>query len=165
MFQKGEYVVYGNVGVCEIIDITTIDSEDVPKDRLYYILHPYYQKGGKIFTPINNQKTIMRKIISKTEAIALIDSIFDIETLWIENDKMREEKYRECIKSCECREWIRIIKTLYLRKKERLAQGKKFTITDSKYLNQAEENLYSELSILLEIPKSEVKKYIEAKVQ
>lgn len=94
----------------------------------------------------------------------MIDDILGIEELWITNDKLREEKYKQCIRSCDCRDLIRIIKALYLRKQERLLIGKKITITDCKYLKLAEENLYSELSIPLEIPKDEMEKYITVRI-
>ena len=40
MFKKGEYVIYGNAGVCQIIDISTLNMHGAPKDKLYYILEP-----------------------------------------------------------------------------------------------------------------------------
>ena len=129
------------------------------------MLHPYAQKDGRIFIPVDNEKNVIRRILSKKEADNLIDDIPNIDGFWISNDKLREVKYKECIRSCECREWIRIIKTLYLRKQERLANGKKITAIDSRYFKQAEENLYSELSISLNIPKEEMEKYITDKIE
>ena len=76
-----------------------------------------------------------------------------------------KKKYKECIRSCECRELIRIIKTIYIRKKERLSQGKKVTAVDERYLRLAEENLYSELSLLLGIPKNRMEHYITVRMK
>lgn len=103
--------------------------------------------------------------MSKKEAEELIEEITDIEELWITNEKMREENYKECMRSGDCRDWIRIIKTLYLRKQQRNAQGKRITATDERYLKLAEDYLYSELEIPLGIPKSEVEAYIIRKVE
>lgn len=141
-------------------DVTTMEMEGVPRDRLYYVLAPVSQKGGKIFTPVDNEKTPMRRVLTREEATGLIDRIPEIEELWITSEKLRENKYKECMRSGDCREWIRIIKTLYLRNQERSAQGKKVTATDEKYLHMAEEYLYSELEIPLEIPKNQVEQYI-----
>lgn len=140
--------------------MTTMEMEGVPRDRLYYVLAPVSQKGGKIFTPVDNEKTPMRRVLTREEATSLIDRIPEIEELWITSEKLRENKYKECMRSGDCREWIRIIKTLYLRNQERSAQGKKVTATDEKYLHMAEECLYSELEIPLEIPKNQVEQYI-----
>ena len=97
---------------------------------------------------------------NKEEAEELIREIPQIEGLWIGSEKQREEKYKECMKSCKCAEWVRIIKTLYQRKMSRLKQGKKITATDERYLRMAEGNLYSELSIALGIPESGMEAYI-----
>ncbi len=165
MFEKGEYIIYGTSGVCRIEDITTMNMASIPRDKLFYVLSPSSQKGGRIFTPVDNQKTLMRRILSKEEAMKLIDEIPQIEELWITNEKMREEKYKECMRSGDCRDWIRIIKTLYLRKLERNAQGKKITATDEKYLRMAEDYLYSELEIPLEIPKANMEAYISGHIE
>lgn len=165
MFETGAYVVYGNTGICRVMGVTTMDMAGIPKDKLYYILRPDGQTEGKIFTPVENRKQIMRSVMSKVEAEELIECIPDIEALDVADDKQREEQYRECIKSCECKEMIRIIKTIYLRKKEREAQGKKVTATDEKYLKMAEENLYSELAMLLGVPKNRMENYITVRLK
>ena len=164
-FETGDYVVYGNTGICRVMGITTMDMAGIPKDKLYYVLRPDGQTEGKIFTPVENRKQIMRSVMTRTEAEELIECIPEIEVLDIKEDKLREEKYKECIKSCECKEMIRIIKTIYQRKRARVAQGKKVTATDERYLKMAEENLYSELSMLLGVPKNKMESYITERMK
>ena len=84
--------------------------------------------------------------------------------MWVQDEKNREQTYKEAIRACSCEEWVRIIKTLYIRKKTRLAEGKKVTSSDAKYLHMAEENLYGELSVVMGIPKDEMGAYILSKV-
>lgn len=165
MFEKGDYIIYGTSGVCQVEDITTMDMASVPRDRLFYVLLPSSQKGGRIFVPVDSQKTVMRRILTRDEASRLIDEIPQTEELWIGNEKLREEKYKECMRFGDCREWIRIIKTLYLRKLQRSAQGKKITSTDEKYLRMAEEYLYSELEIPLGISKNRMESYITERLE
>lgn len=164
MFEKGEYIVYGVTGVCQVMDIVTMESESTAKGRLYYVLHPYYQKAGKIFTPVDNKKMNMRKIIEKEEAYELIDQIPGIESLKVTDDRLCESLYKECIRSCDCRELVKMLKTIYVRMQERLAQGKKITAADERNLKIAEENLYSELSIPLGIPVSQMADYIKERI-
>lgn len=164
MFEKGEYIVYGNKGICAVQDITTLNMEGTVKGRLYYVLSPIHQKDSKIFVPTDSNKTIMRRLLTGEQADELIKTIPQIEEIWVENDKLREEKYKECMRTCECREWVRIIKTLYVRMQKRIAQGKKITATDERYFRMAEENLYSELSIVLGIPKEEMEEYITSRI-
>lgn len=160
MFEIGDYIVYGKVGICEIIDITTMDLIDIPRNKLYYVLHPHHEKGRKVFTPVENKKVNMRKIMTKKEAMTLIESIPMVEALCITNEKEREEIYKKCLSSGKCKEWIQVIKSIYLRKQEKLATGKKVSATDEKYMKLAEEHLYGELSIPLEIPEQEMEQYI-----
>ncbi|MDO4322125.1 MAG: CarD family transcriptional regulator [Lachnospiraceae bacterium] len=165
MFEKGDYVIYGSTGICCVEGVTTINIAGIPKDRIYYILRPESRTESKIFIPVDNQKKIIRKVISKREAEELIEEIPEIDPMDIANDKLREEKYKECIQSCDCRELIRIIKTIYLRDKKRMEQGKKATAVDERYLRLAEENLYTELSMLLGIPKNNMESYITSRIR
>lgn len=164
MFEKGDYIVYGTTGVCEVTDIRKMNMRGIPKDKLFYVLTPYNQKGSTVFTPVDSTKTVMRKILSKEQALELIDSMPEIEELYFSNDKVREEKYKECVRSCDCEQCIRVIKTLYLRREEKLSQGKKFAATDERYLRMAEENLYSELEVALHKDKKEVQQLIEERL-
>lgn len=59
---------------------------------------------------------------------------------------------------------MQIIKTLYLRKQDRLKEGKKVLSSDEQYLRKAEELLYGEMSLALSIPKEEVESYIKEAV-
>ncbi|MCI9546988.1 MAG: CarD family transcriptional regulator [Lachnospiraceae bacterium] len=164
MFKIGDFIVYGHNGICRVEDITHLDMSGVDKDRLYYVLLPMNTKGGKVYSPVDSNKIQTRKMLTEQEAHALIDEIPEIEQLWITNDKLREEQYKEVVKGCDCRQWIRIIKTLYLRKEERLAQGKKVTSIDEHYLKLAENQLYGELSIVLGMKKGEMEDFIVQRV-
>ncbi len=165
MFEKGGYIVYGTTGVCEIEDITSPDIKGISENRLYYVLHPCFQRGNTIFTPVDNEKIPIRAVMSKKEASNLIDAIPEIEQIRDKDDKTREQHYREAIKSCDPREWIRIIKTSYLRQQERKAQGKKITTVDERYFRVAEEHLYSELSVSLAVPREDVKRIIKERIK
>ena len=66
--------------------------------------------------------------------------------------------------TCDYRVWVSIVKTLYIRKHERTAQGKKITALDERYMRTAENELYSELSLTLGIPKDEMEQYIRERL-
>ena len=55
--------------------------------------------------------------MTKEEADILIDHIQDIEELWVSNDKLREEKYKETMKSCECKDWVKDYKDIIYEEK------------------------------------------------
>lgn len=161
MFEVGDYIVCGNNGICIVERIGTIDIPDVDPDRLYYILQPVYAKTSVVYIPVDNEKIVMRKVLTKDQVNDLIQHIPEIETIVEMNDKLREERFKECMKKYDCTSWIRVIKTLYLRRQERIERGQKVTATDARYLKSAEDNLYGEFSMALGIARDEVEAYIE----
>ena len=165
MFEKGGYVVYGTTGVCQVEEITGMKMKGASDEKLYYVLRPCFQKGNTIFTPVNNEKIAMRAVMSKKEAEALVKQIPEIEELNEADDKERERLYKAAIKSCNPGEWIRIIKTSYLRSRKREAEGKRATTVDERYFRAAEEHLYAELAVALGMEKDDVRQYIGQKIE
>lgn len=165
MFQVNDYIIYGESGVCLIAAITTPPISGVDKDKNYYVLHPCNTLGKTIYTPIDNDKVSMRKILTKLEAEKVINRIPFLDSIWIDNEKFREGIYKKEMRTYNCEAWIKIIKTLYLRKAERKAEGKVLTATDEKYSKAAESFLYKELSLSLGITLEEAKTLIEGKIE
>lgn len=165
MFKVGDYIVHGRNGVCKVIDITHIDISGADRDQLYYTLVPMKSEDSKIFYPVDSDKVVMRSVLSEKEAKKIVSEIDDIEPMWIDNDRQREEKYKEAISSCDCNQLICIIKTLYARNQERIAQGKRITYVDDRYLKEAKQNLHDEFSIALGIEPTEVEQYIEEHIK
>ncbi|MFR6589387.1 MAG: CarD family transcriptional regulator [Gallintestinimicrobium sp.] len=56
MFEKGDLVTYGCKGVCEVKNITTLNLEGIPKDRLYYEMQSMVNAGSRIFLPSDRRK-------------------------------------------------------------------------------------------------------------
>ena len=164
MFNIGEYVVYGNVGVCEVEEICTPEFMEASEDKLYYVLKALYANSGTIYTPVENPKVMMRAIIGKEDVDTLIESIPSIEVEWISNDRRRTEIYRDAIRSCDCDGLMKVIKNLYARKQERVAVGKRLSLVDERQLSSAVEFLHGELAVALGLDLEEVEDYIAAQV-
>ena len=160
MFQVGECIVYGMNGVCRVDAVGSMSMSGVDSDKQYYTLTPIYAKGKKVFTPVDNKKVIMRSVITKEEALQLIDDMKNMELIEAFDDKCRELAYKESMKTCDCRAFVRIMNTVLKRKQERQLQGKKLSACDERYYKQAQENLCEELAVSLGIEKSEVEELI-----
>ena len=165
MFEKDQLIMCGGHGVCRVVNITGNPIDKLDKVRKYYVLEPVFEKGSTVYTPVDNDKVIMRRIMSKEEAEDLVGRITTIETVWIQEEKSREQMYKEAIRTYDCQSLVQIIKTLYQRKQNRLKEGKKVLSSDEQYLHKAEELLYSEMSLALSIPKEEVEAYITEAVR
>lgn len=164
MFEIGEYVVCGNKGVCSVEDITTLDISGVDKERKYYILKPKYQAGSTVYVPVDSSGESMRRVLQREEARKLIDQIPEIPLLVITNDKLSEQTYKECMRKNCCEDWVKIIKTIYLRKQKRIQAGRKVTAVDAKYFHLAEESLYGELAVALDMNREDVEAYITGEI-
>lgn len=165
MFKKDQLIMCGGHGVCRVVTITNNPIDRSDKERKYYVLEPVFEKGSTVYTPVDNDKVVMRRIMNKREAEELVDQITEIETVWIQEEKSREQMYKDAIRTYDCQSLVQIIKTLYLRRQSRLKEGKKVLSSDEQYLHRAEELLYSEMSLALSIPKEEVGTYIKKAVR
>lgn len=165
MFQIGDYVICSNKGVCEVENITVLNISGADKEKEYYILKPLYSAGSTVYVPVDSQKDhTMRKVLERTEAERLIGTIPEIPLLVITNDKMNEQMYKDCMKSNDCQELVKLIKTIHQRKQKRIQAGRKITAVDAKYFHLAEENLYGELAVALDLSREEVSGYITAAI-
>lgn len=160
MFEVGDSIIYGNNGVCTVEKIGPLDSAKTSNSRSYYTLSPCYSSGSFIYTPVDNEKVLMRPAMTKDEAIQLIDDMESIELLEIKDEKSGEMRYKEALRKCDVREVVKVIKTIHTRKQTRLSEGKKITATDERYFNIAEERLYGELAVSLNMNKDEVRKHV-----
>ncbi|MBE5964159.1 MAG: CarD family transcriptional regulator [Lachnospiraceae bacterium] len=164
MFNVGEYVIYGSQGVCRVESIGPLELSGISKDKQYYTLSPIYQAESKVYAPVDNNKVVMRHILTKSEVEALIGRICDIDTIIVANDRLRETVYKEALHTCNCEDLIKVIKTIYIRKQDRIREGKKSTNSDERYLKLAESALYGEFALVLDMKRDEVESYITSSV-
>ncbi len=152
MFKIGDKVVYGMSGVCEICDIAPIESDT----RDYYKLKPYF--GSEvIFAPVGT-KVFMREIMSREEAEKLIRRIpyIDGDDCEDKNFLATRKKYQDFIGSHDVEDLIRLIKGIYEK-----GEKKKLGMVDEQYMKRAEDLLYGELAIVLDIGRDAVCDYIK----
>ena len=157
MFKIQEYVVYKR-NVCIIKEIKELNNQK------YYVLSPIDDKSLTISVLLDKVDNLLRKIISKEECEKLIMSIPNIEIIKVD-DKLLENEYKNLLSTGKLEDLIRIIKTTYLRNKERVDNHKKIGEKDENYFNKVESLLYNELSICLGMNYSDTKKYIVDKVK
>lgn len=164
MFGIGDLIVYGNTGVCRIVDITHRKLFDGEKKE-FYVLHPLYQ-DCTISAPVNSDKVFMRPIISRHEAEELVDEIPSIQAEAYHNRVLRQltEHYEEAFKTHKCADLIELTMSIYAKKKDMEKNNKRFGAVDEKYMKRAEELLFGELGAALHIHKDEVPAYIKARV-
>ena len=169
MYQIGEYIIYENSVVCKVAGITTPECCDslsgMPAGREYYILEPLY-KTGTIYTCANPSRAFMRPVITRTEADSLIERIPTLreQAFYARNLQTLKDHYRNSVSSHSCEHLIRLTSSIYSKRKKAAADGKKLGQVDEKYMKQAEEQLFGELAVALDIDRRAVPDYIAAHV-
>ena len=160
MYRTGDYVMKANTGLCRIVDISHLEGMDVDGSKLYYRMVPLSDEKANIYVPVDRETSAFRKVLNEEEAWEIIRDIPTTEAVQIDNDKQREQEYKKALSSCSPKAWVSIIKTMYLRRQKRSAQGKKSTSMDERYFKIAEDYLYSELALAIGRDKSEMKQVI-----
>lgn len=160
MYKENDYLVYKK-DVCKVREV----RKNKMNGKDYYILVPVNDESLIIEVPSDNRMGYIRDVISKEDAEKLIKKIPKIETLKNIDDKYIEKTYKELIYNGTHEDLIKIIKTAYIRNEDRTNSKKKLSDKDTKFFEQAEKYLYTELSISLGMNYDETKNYIINKVQ
>lgn len=160
MFNKNDYIIYGSMSVCKVVDI--IEEENIYIGRKsYYVIQPVYSdKNTIIKVPTDSKKVFMRHLLSQKEVMNIIKNIPNIEVIRIENDKQRSEYFKSAIKNSECEELTQLVKSITISEKEKLSIGKKISKTDEDFKKAAEKLIDEEFATVLNIPVQDVPSFI-----
>ena len=161
MFEKGEMVFYKNIGVCEVVDITSLDFA-MDTDQKYYVMKSIY-KNGINYVPVGVEIENIRNIISKEEAEELVRKIPEIEVDAVLDLATKEmtEYYEEKLNTGDPLDILELSLSIDKKKEYLSDEKKKFGTIDDNYLKKALDMLYEELAAALGIGKEEMPKYIE----
>ena len=107
MFKVNDYIKYGMTGVCQVVDITKESFID-NLQKEYYVLKYIYSNDTIIKIPTDNKKVPMRKILSKGEVTTLINSMPNSETIWIDDDRKRNEEFKSILKTGDIENLVKL---------------------------------------------------------
>lgn len=159
MYQPGEIIFYNGEGVCRVESVGPVDAS-ANKQKLYYTLQPLYRQG-KIFIPVDSP-VFSRPVITRRQAEELLRRIPSIKAEVYENRNLRmlNEHYQTLLQTHDCEDMLQVIRSVYVKQQELKAQGKKPGLVDERYMKRAEDLLYGELAVALDIPKESVLDHI-----
>ena len=163
MFQAGELIVYGSSGVYRVLRVGSIEIKGC-EGRVYYTMEPVFGSGTS-YVPVDTN-VFMRRVMTVEEANVLIDSIPEIrgEEFSDSNPKAVKEHYSASIKSHNCAELLGVIKEIWHKSELAKQRNKKLSRIEQQYMEQAEELVYGELSVALDIPREQVTDYIHKRL-
>ncbi len=165
MFQKGDYIIYRNTGVCQVAEIGVPENFPITEGTLYYFLVPM-RGSGTIYIPVNSP-VFMRPVITREQAVTLISSIPELSPLPIQckDQKALVESYKSMVQTHDCVTLLQLIMSIHQKSSELTEKGKSLGKIDMQYKKQAEEMLHEELSIVLDIPYEDIPSYIRQQLE
>ena len=101
MFEIGDYVLNATNGICKISEIVELDMSGDKQLKSYFLLRPVEEENDRVYIPVDNADKRIRKVITQDEALAVLDRVPEIEALAVNNEKERETRYKEAVRSCE----------------------------------------------------------------
>ena len=161
MFKKGEYILYGTVGVCQVEGILKPDFSN--NDKVYYSLVPKFDQDTTIYIPVDSPKVKMREIMTRQEAEQFILALPSVACKRYANDKERPQVYRQVLESGDCVELASMIKEISRMEQSRKGKGRILSVREKDGAKAARRLLFGELAAALDIYPEEVPGYIEVR--
>lgn len=157
MYKINDYVLF-NYNVCQIKNITEMNNQK------YYVMEPINDRTLTIKAPTSQENKHIKSLLTKKEIDLLIDKMPQIELINLPDHSL-EAEYKRLLNTGDREDLVKIIKTTYLRNKDRLDNGKKVGEKDNTYFNLAEKSLYSEIAVVLKKSLEEAKDYVIKKIE
>lgn len=149
----GDNIVYGGSGVCQVEDIKDI-SFFHEEAQTYYVLKPLFAKQASVlYVPKDNSAQVSKihPVMSKKEAISLIDTLPIDSGKWIEDRNERKEKFNSVISNGSREEILGLINLIVTHAKSLSKEGKHLNAQDDRALYEAKNRMNNEFAIALDI--------------
>ena len=164
MYGIGDKVVYGALGVMQIVDIVDQTFGDVTKK--YYVMREYTaQTSSLTYVPLDNEQLTsqMKPLLTKDEIIDVIKQSKTSPPLdWIEENRARSEFYKSILYTSDRVKLLLMIDAVYRTGIRREAEGKKNFIADETSQRRAEKLIATEFALVLGIPEADVPEFIKS---
>ena len=166
MYKIGDKILYGAVGIMEIVDIES--RELFGTEKTYYVLREILASAdSKTYVPLDNERLVsqMHPLLTSEEIFAVLDmakSAPEIE--WESNNRLRSEHYRSIMESGDRLSLISMIKSIITMGVLRAKEGKKNYIADDTAMRRAVKLLSLEISLCINIPQADAERLLFSKI-
>lgn len=161
-YYKNEYLIHSGGGVCIVEDVGMLQMEKIP--RVYYTLKPFFEENCKIYVPVDKTTCIIRRVLTKKEALAFVESIPLIEAIKLDDNKANRYIYKTALETNDGKTWISMFKAIRLRKTQLEGQNRAPNVVDEHYLKRVSSLLFSELSVTLGISVKQAEDIISERI-
>lgn len=155
MYQINDAVIHRSAGAGRVVDICIPDF--VKSKERYYKIQPVGEMDGILYVKIENGEEQMRSVITESEAGEYLEHLSEMESRYSDNDKAREKEFKEMIRSCECKQWLEMLKGILNERARRIAAGRKLSMNDEKNLQKVEKLIAGEFAVVFNISLEQAK--------
>ena len=165
VFHKGDTVIYGANGICEIEEITS--QSFCGETREYYVLRSVYCSGETVFVPTDSAALTgkMYPALTRDEIDSLLTALPPAIPAWIDADEERKNRFAEILTSGDRQALIGMVRTLHEHKQQQEKRGKKLHLADERCCREGEKLLHEEFAHVLQIPPDQVADYIRERLE
>ncbi len=164
-FEVDDFVIYGKNGLCSIKEIKKMRMANGPLSE-YYVLSPESGSEVTIYVPCNKDDLVskIRKPLTKAEIDEILEDAKKKNIDWIDNSNERSNYFKKIADSDNYRDWISMVSCIYLKKQEKINEGKHLSSKDESTLNLFEHLIEDEFCYSLNLSPKEVTNYIKTKL-
>ena len=164
--KPDDLVVYKSAGVCRVIseEEQCMDGENYV---MYFKLKPMADQNSTYYIPTASAGEKLRRLLTKEEVLELIDDMpRDVEEaeMWSDNRRERKEMYSQILKGDDQKALMQLISSLYFRKQDQEAHGKRFSTMDETAMKNAETLMLQEFGVVLGLEPEQVRDFIDQRV-
>lgn len=156
MLKENELIMHESAGVCRLTGREKLDRHH----GYYYVLRPLYDSSSTLYVPVDSDRTQLRPIMSREEALALIDQLPRVELLHFDSLNDQKQRSTEILKAGNQLQLAQLAKTIYQAQSRRSRSSKSTYTSDHSILRQVEKLLFGELAAALEIDREAVQAFI-----
>ena len=164
MFKVNDYVFYSSGGICRIDAVCEEPFEGAPKGVCYYVLHTLAEPKQVIWNPVNNEKVLMRHVLTDAEADELLDLFPTLPPLEGDGAKALREQYIAAVKSGQPTEWGRVLITVRLRERAEAVRLTRVTDAEHGFFDNAKRLIAAELALAKHCTCEEALETIESRL-
>ena len=159
MFQVNDVVVHYRDGVSVITDTVMMG------DCEYFAIRAKRVGDVSIYVPVLNAINIIRKVMTKDEALKLLEYMNNLPELYITNTKQRRDEFKKRLASGNIED-IAFLTKMYILFKHNcfVTENVKFGPMDLEMLKDAYNRLYDEFAESFNINREKVHDFVVSKI-
>ena len=162
MYKAGDEIVYGNLGVCSVVEVAQREMPGMEGKRWYYTLEPRFEYQLRIYAPADNPKVRMRPVVTRAQAQRLLDGLPSLRTA------ARSEEPEALVAGLEkslalegCSDLIELALFACAPRQLTPEYRRRIGLADRTAAKQGQQRLLQELSVALELPAASVREALD----